>query len=205
MYDSPLLDDIHNYFPELLYAPEQFRSVADVLAYVQQRTRERFDLFSRGRREYERTRIVTTPPLRATVSPGISMLFETRNAIPERMNREANVAAEFLNAINAMGGIFGPTVPVQHVMPSSFLDPVIVRPTAEQIQSATALERVDAEEDMCAICQDEMPPGSEALNLNACDHRFHEPCIRTWFATNVVCPVCRHDIREPSPSHSQGP
>ena len=202
MYDSALLDDLHNYFPDLLYAPEQFRSVADVLRYIQLRTRERFDLFSRGRREYERTRIVRTPPLRAAVSPGISMLFEARN---ERVNREANVAAEFLNAINLMGGIFNPTVPVQNVMPPDFLDPVTVRPTAEQIQSATALEIIDAEDALCAICQDEMPAGSQALNLNACDHRFHEPCIRTWFTTNVACPVCRHDIREPSPSHSQGP
>ena len=176
-----------------------------MLGYIQHRTRERFDLFSRGRREYERTRIVNTPPLRAAATPGISMLFEARNTIPERMNREANVAAEFLNAINLMGGIFTPALPMQNMMPQGFLDPVIVRPTAEQIQSATALEIIDGEEEMCAICQDHMLPGSHALNLNPCDHRFHEPCIRTWFSTNVVCPVCRHDIREPSPSHSQDP
>ena len=30
-YDSALLDDLHNYFPDLLYIPERFRSVGEVL------------------------------------------------------------------------------------------------------------------------------------------------------------------------------
>jgi len=202
-YDSALLDDLHNYFPELLYTPERFRNVSDVFAYVQQQTRERFDLFSRGRREFlerdrrAQTRIISTPPLRSAVAPGISMLFETTRNNPSA--NEIGVAHEFLNAINLMGGIFGPPrVPVQQTMdvPAGFMEPVVVRPTAEQIQSATAIEIIDSEEEMCPICQDQMPAGSEALNLNACDHRFHSACIRTWFTGNVVCPVCRHDIRE---------
>jgi hypothetical protein len=57
---------------------------------------------------------------------------------------------------------------------------------------------VDAEDDICAICQDPMEPGSNACSLNACDHRFHPGCINTWFQRDVHCPVCRHDIREPA-------
>ena len=194
LYDSALLDDLHNYFPELLYVPESFRTVPDVLAYVQQQVRQRFDLFSRGRREYmERTNIVSTPP--RVAAPQISMLFETG-----RMNPDVS-ANEFLNAINLMNGLFhGPLAPLQRRMevPAGFMEPVVVRPTTEQIESATAIEIIDSDQDMCAICQDHMPAGTEALNLNACDHRFHSGCIRTWFASNVVCPVCRHDIREPA-------
>ena len=194
-YDSALLDDLHNYFPDLLYIPERFRSVGEVLTYVQTQTRNRFDLFTRGRREHlnrentrierENTRIVTN----ALQTPAISMLFESsRAAMPAE-----SVATDLLNALNGMLGVRAPT---QHVMPPGFLEPVVVRPTAAQIESATAIEIVDAEEEMCAVCQDRMPAGSPALNLNACDHRFHDGCIRTWFENNVACPVCRHDIRE---------
>ena len=193
LYDSPLLDDIHNYFPELLYAPERFRTVSEVLVYVQEQTRNRFDLFSRGRREFLNT-IRRTPHV-----PEVSMLFET-NRIP------TNTAAEFLSAINLINGIFH--TPAQHTMNmggAAFLNPVIVRPTAEQIASGTALEIIDSDEEMCPICQDHLPAGTQALSLIACDHRFHSECIRTWFTTNVVCPVCRHDIRVPTASPAPNP
>jgi hypothetical protein len=53
LYGVHLLDDLHNYFPALLYDSSGFGSVRDVLAYVQQQTRNRFDLFSYGLREYQ--------------------------------------------------------------------------------------------------------------------------------------------------------
>ena len=43
-----MLDDLHNYFPELLYRPERFRTVPDLLGYVQQQTRSHFNLLDRG-------------------------------------------------------------------------------------------------------------------------------------------------------------
>jgi hypothetical protein len=82
--------------------------------------------------------------------------------------------------------------------PQNFMDPVIVHPTAEQIEAGTTLEIVDAQDEMCAICQDSMMAGSEARALNACDHRFHPGCIDTWFQRDVRCPTCRHDVREPA-------
>ena len=55
LYGVGLLDDLHNYFPALLYDSSGFGSVRDVLAYVHQQTRNRFDLFSYGQREYQST------------------------------------------------------------------------------------------------------------------------------------------------------
>lgn len=198
LYDSALLDDIHNYFPELLYAPERFRTISDVLGYVQEQTRRRFDLFSRGRREFLTARPAANPNRRE-----VSMLFETH--LPP-----TNTAADLLTAINFMSGMFpSPLVPMPQTMApatvGSFLDPVVVRPTAEQIASGTAVEIVDSDEELCAVCQDTLAAGSQALNLVACDHRFHSECIRTWFTTNVVCPVCRHDIRVPTASPEPNP
>jgi hypothetical protein len=53
LYGVGLLDDLHNYFPALLYDSSGFGSVQDVLAYLQLQTRNRFDLFSYGQREYQ--------------------------------------------------------------------------------------------------------------------------------------------------------
>jgi hypothetical protein len=81
----------------------------------------------------------------------------------------------------------------------AFLQPVEVRPTAEQIMANTTVGNLVSDEDhTCAICQDTLTPEQEGRKLNACGHWFHRNCIDTWFDRNVHCPVCRHDIREPA-------
>jgi len=81
-----------------------------------------------------------------------------------------------------------------------FLQPVVVRPTPEQIaQNTTVGNRVSDTEHACAVCQDTLTPEQEGRKLNVCGHWFHKTCIDTWLQGNVNCPVCRHDIREPMP------
>jgi hypothetical protein len=78
------------------------------------------------------------------------------------------------------------------------LDPVVVRPTNEEISQGTSLRlatRTD-EPDTCAICQDHYTEGQAIRTLTHCHHAFHKGCIDPWFERNVHCPVCRHDIRE---------
>jgi hypothetical protein len=83
----------------------------------------------------------------------------------------------------------------------AFLQPVIVRPTPEQIAAHTSLGNLVSDtEHTCAICQDALTSEQEGRKLNACGHWFHRPCIDTWFQRDVHCPVCRHDIREPLPA-----
>jgi hypothetical protein len=53
-YASNLLNDIHNYFPNLLYLPGRFNSVRDVMQYIQQQMSARYDTFSSWRSYYER-------------------------------------------------------------------------------------------------------------------------------------------------------
>jgi hypothetical protein len=53
LYGVGFLDDLHNYFPALLYDSSSFENVQSVLAYMQRQTRNRFDLFSYGQREYQ--------------------------------------------------------------------------------------------------------------------------------------------------------
>lgn len=83
---------------------------------------------------------------------------------------------------------------------ANFMEPVIVRPTQQQIQANTTSSTLsEASSDICAICQDTYSAGANQRTINACHHKFHSQCIDTWFQRNVHCPVCRHDIREPSP------
>jgi len=47
-----LVEDLHTYFPDLLYNSERFVNVQDVLGYIQQRTREHYNVFDRRRQEH---------------------------------------------------------------------------------------------------------------------------------------------------------
>ena len=81
----------------------------------------------------------------------------------------------------------------------SFLNQnVLVHPTDEQIAENTTFRAATAhEDDNCAICLDPIEEHQPLCCLNHCRHKFHQDCIMTWFTTNVRCPTCRHDIREP--------
>ena len=70
VYEVGLLDDLHNYFPALLYRPNNFQTVADVLGYVRDRTTQRFNLFDYGRRQFENS-MSTLFPQQHTTNPYI--------------------------------------------------------------------------------------------------------------------------------------
>jgi hypothetical protein len=236
-YNSPLLDELHTYFPAILYEPTRFHSVASLLAYIQVKMRERFDLFSRAQQVYQQSADYTLqPPTRGYPPVGPQPVM--RQPPVPRQTEEVRVTMEtaegdgihLLNALlgvdrggggleqvltarRAAGGgaaagaganeilalfnLLNPTLLApRHAVAA--MEPVVVRPTAAQIDAGTTIEILDAEEEVCAICQDTMEAGSQARNINACDHRFHVTCIDTWFQRNVRCPVCRHDVREPA-------
>ena len=208
-YEHPLLDDIHNYFPAFLYEPEAFRSVGDLLGYVHQQTRRHFDRFSSAQHAYTASRVVprmvapvhlhghghghghghtafVTPPIHVPQrSRAVDMSSLTSQLVAGLV--ESTGQASIFEILGQLG------VPTQQSM-----EPVVVRPTAEQINRGTAITVLE-EEDVCAICQSEIAVGSEARSLAVCDHQFHPGCIETWFQRSVQCPVCRHDIRETSP------
>jgi len=88
------------------------------------------------------------------------------------------------------------TIPIRFplpVGPSSWSDPVVVHPTAEQITAATSVIGSVTDEN-CAICQEVMD--GPVRRINHCSHMFHQNCISEWFTRSVFCPNCRHDIRE---------
>lgn len=250
LYGVGLLDDLHNYFPSVLYEPEQFRSVAQLLGYIQRQTHRRFDLFTFGQTAYNERRApapaavsnriprvpVAAPSPSASMStPLVSVVIDElhrsinplqrpANNVPQqdeeneteeeeedfeqvhemimghRSNgnvttyRNNNATVQLLSALLNL-----PTMPLVNTtaFPAGFLNPVVVRPSQEEIQAATTLRTLEAPStENCAICQDSIAAQSEQREINHCHHAFHRGCIDTWFQQNVHCPVCRHDIRE---------
>ena len=203
-YDDCFLDSLHNHLPELLYgAPEQFGGGAPIVSYIQSQAQRRMDLFSAARRTYT-AQVPQTPqrPLaRATAR-------QTEEPIMQRETAQIlarSLFAALSTPVPTQEYVVTPTFDIDMIrtmyrMP--VMEPVVVHPTVEQIAAGTQIEIVEADEEICTICQDRMAPGSEARAIRVCDHRFHTECIDTWFQRSVICPTCRHDVRdlEPEPS-----
>lgn len=225
VYGVSLLDDLHNYFPALLYDSSSFVNVQDVLTYLQTQTRSRFDLYSRENRAYRsRTEPVAPAPARAARSSVPVSAAAYYNLLPSLRStstlpaRSVRATAQLIEEDDMTGiqeaemntltsrlllqllalpqGSLITTRPTN----TQFLTPVIVRPTQEQINQNTTVGSIVSDTvQMCAICQDTLTFEQEARRLNVCGHWFHLGCIDPWFQRNVHCPVCRHDVRDSRP------
>lgn len=177
LYNVVLLDDLHNYFPALLYEPEAFQNVPQVLAYIRRQTQRTFNPLAWGARQYQAQRPVVNVPV--NLNPNAMSAFEALLEASLLLNPRATVGVNNINT-NA----------------TNFMAPVRVSPSAGQIAAGTRLESVMVEGEVCPVCQDGLAIADEKRVINACNHGFHRACIDTWFEENVHCPVCRHDVRE---------
>lgn len=143
-----------------------------------------------------------TPPLAAAAA--------NRNRATTTANNALNLERILLNSLASTNPIDLPNrllmstlfnlIPDTTNQNTNFMEPVLVRPTQQQIQTNTTRTTLsEASSDICAICQDTFSASSTQRTINACHHKFHTQCIDTWFQRNVHCPVCRHDIRDPPP------
>jgi hypothetical protein len=80
-----------------------------------------------------------------------------------------------------------------------FFDPVIIYPTASQIETATrrVLYRDIATpiNNSCPISMDTFNDNETVTIIRHCGHIFNIDELATWFQSNCRCPVCRYDIR----------
>jgi hypothetical protein len=60
-----ILDDLHNYFPDVLYNSERFTTVQELLQYIQHQARTQLNPFDRGQREYNNN----NRPVNQTINP----------------------------------------------------------------------------------------------------------------------------------------
>jgi hypothetical protein len=201
-YSISLLNDLHNHFPDILYQPQRFRSVPDVLQYV---------ISVANQNPYERERLARLPPAAPVTSAAppvrtantiYQLLHGNRLPESEIIFSRPSSSRSFMGGDSATDTLLTSLIGQMFEAPSlqNFLDqPVTVHPTEEQINqhtiTTTATRNMD---DNCAICQDPIEQGQRMRILNYCTHSFHVECIDTWFTTHVTCPTCRHDIRNHS-------
>jgi len=211
-----LLDDLHNYFPELLYNSNRFQSVQDVLRYIQDQAKG-LSPFERGQRMYTPpvpvNQVITpsytpisvednrrqmdishnpvpiqTPPSRSQRIPYPPVI---RRAPSIRYTTDSFFNDDNLIGINSLANLF--TVALNQ--PFSGMTDVPIVPTPDEVNNATSIVTATQAEE-CVICQENMELDVLCRRITRCRHMFHRPCIDTWFQSNVTCPICRIDIRD---------
>jgi hypothetical protein len=96
------------------------------------------------------------------------------------------------------------------------LDPVPISATLENLRLNTEIiihnkpinqsqDENNNEEEICSICRQELEDKSILRKLKTCSHKFHLNCIDQWFEKQVLCPICRVDVRASVSRDSQNP
>ncbi len=210
LYHIPLLRDLHDHFPDLLYRPERFRSVSDVLQYVIRVANQ--SPYRRGRQQYMNSipelpvrspsfmpfpaPTVPSAPLapQAPVAPSAPpaapsvlshMVFDIFSGEGDRND----LSAMDPQLVQFLGSLFqNIEAPIGASARSAGL-------TSDIISRSTHLQSaVQNQEDQCAICQDHMTEGQSLRTILHCHHVFHQTCIDVWFQTHATCPTCRHRL-----------
>jgi hypothetical protein len=220
VYDVGLLDDLHNYFPGLLYEQERFRTVPDVLSYIRQNTSRRFNLFDYGARQYQQTNVprntfVHPPQQNMHSTPVVNRWTPPTQPVPQPQAVEVDITDAMdlsilfplLRSLDILTGTqVQPPPTLQRVNRGNrfagLFQDVIINASQDLIDNASTLRTLLMDlEESCSICQDRMRQGENIRRLNTCHHEFHGECVDNWFLTrSVLCPVCRHDIRNRTPA-----
>jgi hypothetical protein len=84
-------------------------------------------------------------------------------------------------------------------VPYTFND-VVIRPTSTQIENACELfeytSSIPLINNRCPITLTDFYEGEQIRRIHHCGHTFSADAIINWFRENVVCPICRYDIRD---------
>ena len=167
VYGVGLLDDIHNYFPALLYDTGRFQNMANVFSYVRNQLDTRFNLFRHGASLYAASQSNQQTPLtqsRQTTNippPTVPLPYDSATPFPyvsptplpygsatPRPTRNANeiAAANLLLGFLRMSSeddlsnyiqIPARTATATATGTNPWADPVVVRPTAQAIAAGT--------------------------------------------------------------------
>jgi len=82
----------------------------------------------------------------------------------------------------------------------SSMSPVVVHPTQQTITTTTeTIPFVEISEPIytqCPISHEQFDINSAVTRVRHCGHYFDPESILQWLTTSVICPVCRHDIRD---------
>lgn len=211
-YGVQLLDDLHNFFPDLLYMPSRFHTVQDVLQYIRQVTQDRFNLFSRGQTHHLNQQLSRQQQqqnrAQARATTGQQQVAGFTVDVP--IYTQPSAVSPLLNMILGLGSGNRTVSPTNITLESLLglglnldgidMEPVPIIPTQAELERATELIAANNshEAQTCSICQDCFASGQGIRRIRHCNHEFHRSCIDVWFQGHADCPICRHDIREQS-------
>jgi hypothetical protein len=203
-YGIQFLDDIHTYFPDILYNPDRFTNVQALLYYIRSQTSARFDLFSNAQRNY-----IVPNPYQANVTQPYTPQTPLRQPPPivrqppppqppQQSYYNTNRNLEIFPLNDILSSVLLGSLGQDFTLNATFSEPVTVAPSAAQIESATEIRQSAQTNDnvRCSICQDSFGEGQAIRSIRKCGHEFHRECIDIWFQRNVHCPMCRLDIRD---------
>ena len=178
VYNVSLMDDIHNYFPALLYSHSRFTSLTQILHYVRHQMNRHFPGYGMG-----------------APTPALASATTTLNLIQ---------AIDVITLLNRFAGTgTGTGTGTGPATAANFASAVVVAPTTEQLEAGSQIITDLSGLDLsipCAICQDAILLTDTCRRLRACGHVYHRSCIDQWYQRSVRCPTCRHDIRDPRPA-----
>ena len=190
-YGVQLLNDLHNYFPDILYGP-QFENDT-LVQYIRNQVANRFNLFNNAQLNYFNQS-------RANLQNQHTARVNSMNEDSSNSDNQFNILLTSANPLSSIltsliQGLNSPLSQTDDILNLNSLQSVVVRPSIQEIEAASSIVEISSSQDSCAICQEHMNPNDRIRRLNQCRHMFHNNCILTAFQTSVRCPVCRHDIR----------
>ena len=215
-YSIPLLRDLHDHFPDLLYRPERFRSVSDVLQYVIRVANQ--SPYRRGRQQFMSSfeeipvrspsfmpfpapTMPSAPaaPSAAPSAPAAPSAASTSSVLSHMVfdifsdtNVPSSMDPQLIQFLGSLGSVFQN---MEAPIGASSASSGAVGLTTDIITRSTHLETaLQTQEDQCAICQDHMTEGQSLRTILHCHHIFHQTCIDVWFQTHATCPTCRHRL-----------
>ena len=209
VYGVGLLDDLHNYFPALLYDQGRFQTLPTLFAYVRHQMNTRFNLYSYGASLAGAGARAPAPnPAARAPAP-----FASRSSAEEDLMASVASANIILSLLQPGLPGFTPasritTREAQHNSAwAAFRSPVIVAPSQEVLAANTELITGSTlpSNTVCSVCQDSILAADACRRLTVCQHAYHRTCIDQWFTRSVFCPSCRHDIRITSPRLQAAP
>ena len=208
LYAIPILNELHELYPDLLYHPSRFQSGNDVITYIVDRGVRRS--FREESLQYHRrvaqahaqqqaqAQANRDPLHSASIADEFDIILHGGRVAPRIYPSPAPTASvpanEFIPLL--------PPSPIDQLLSyfiresmDDFSMGVPLRPTEEQLRERTTVHTLtENSEANCAICQDIMVVGQVTRRLR-CQHAFHLSCVDVWFSSHPTCPTCRHDIR----------
>lgn len=187
LYGVKLLDDLHNYFPSLLYDTARFQSVQDILGYITQNTRNRFDLFSFGQRNYMQTNLPSQPV--TTPSPRMRQRTDVSGEeIPFHLPRPANTYADVARGYRGSGAGNSLTASVE-----LFADDTDMLGSMGLINLVNLLNGLDIGRPAQGLARGR-PPSMEDVVVSATAEQIEAASTRELPEADQICSICQDAI-----------